>query len=145
MIISTSEARDLIEQTFADFTSDMDYLFNDLSADGYNYLLQQCLELAAIYELPARGKLAGATVEKRTAPLVSQGGGYRAILAQSSDPPWQHPLAVQNSQIPLTPEDEMDYLKRRYAEAVRAGEGREKERIAADLRGKFSLGSLGNR
>ena len=107
MNISTSEARDLIEQTFADFTSflrrkkvafsspsmpyafralimdlpewtsaknpsDMDYLFKDLSADGYNYLLQQCLELATIYELPTRGKLAGATVEKSIAPLPSK-------------------------------------------------------------------------
>jgi len=106
MNISTSEARDLIEQTFAEFTSflrrkkvafsspgtpyafkaliidlpewasaqnpsDMDYLFKDLSADGYNYLLQQCLELATIYDLPTRGKLAGATVEKSIALSVS--------------------------------------------------------------------------
>jgi len=172
MIISTSEARDLIERTFTEFISylrrnkrafsnpsmpyafralimdlpewasaenpdDMDYLFDDLSVEDYNYLLQQCFKLATGYRLSTRDRLAGATVENRTAPSVSQGGEYRAILAQSFNSPWQDPFAVQNPQIPRTPEDQMAYLKRRYAQAVRAREGREKGRIAAELRVDF--------
>ncbi|MCL2381778.1 MAG: hypothetical protein FWC64_09350 [Treponema sp.] len=40
-----------------------DYLFRDLSADGYNYLLRQCSELADIYQLSTRDRLRGASVE----------------------------------------------------------------------------------
>ena len=96
--ISKDEARNLIEQTFADFISflrrnkkafsnpsmpyafralimdlpewasaenpdDMDYLFEDLSAESYNYLLEQCFKLANGYRLSTRDRLAGATVE----------------------------------------------------------------------------------
>ena len=46
-------------------TDTMNYLFKDLSAEGYNYLLEQCLELAEIYQLPTRGRLKGISVLKK--------------------------------------------------------------------------------
>jgi len=39
------------------------YLFKDLNAESYNYLLQQCFKLANGYQLSTRDRLAGATVE----------------------------------------------------------------------------------
>ncbi|MCL2382483.1 MAG: hypothetical protein FWC64_13005 [Treponema sp.] len=118
MAIQPNEARDLIEQTFNEFTRFLernvgllrdsrtpytltsllwdlgdwkdtarpeirDYLFKDLSAEGYNYLLEQCFELADIYQLSTRDKLAGARVEDNAVPTAQRNMSPLAELAAS--------------------------------------------------------------
>ncbi|MCL2382331.1 MAG: hypothetical protein FWC64_12230 [Treponema sp.] len=65
------------------------YLFEDLSSEGYNYLLEQCSELASLYNLSTKTRLQGSfvlkkaglenkTVEKLTAQIRKFGDGHIA-------------------------------------------------------------------
>ena len=75
------------------------YLFRGLSADGYNYLLRQCSELADIYRLSTRGRLAGANVENQETSGIEPMSIQLAInylrgMANDFANIWEHPVFI---------------------------------------------------
>jgi len=62
-------------------TDIMNDLFRNLDAESYNYLLQQCYELADLYRLSTRDRLVGARVgeEVRGAPIWLIHGAFNSI------------------------------------------------------------------
>jgi len=83
----------------------LDDLFNGLSAESYNYLLRQCHEMAELYELSTRGRLAGARVAVRVLPesawdlYVTRDIANEPIFTSANQrrPPYQRPILLESN------------------------------------------------